>query len=391
MDLSRNTRLLLSILAVVIFLLYLLAQSTVSKQTRLKSVTALSASAAGLSAFAEYSRQAHTRLAVGKIDLRRAALLHSSELEGVGLYVAASPVRPFSDREARLLLDFTKAGGSILLSFHNEKSEEIVTKLLSSFPIEPQLEANRNFVNANSTEIFKIEPEEFAQQRLIKSADLPNTGAENPLFSFYSTSVFVNERCRYLGELSCYFQEFPVGKGAVFLFAGLPPIANALLVKNHNWLFAAALVKQFPEIQIDEYRHFFSEKDWRDLLTLPSLALPALALIGGAFIFFAFGYRRRPLTSITATQQVPPLTYHRFHERVLRRLLTRDRVGSTRPLELAVGDIHRLILQQYPKHAVQLKSIAQSDRQSLELTAKQLLRRFSHLVEFHRNRVQGNR
>lgn len=245
-----------------------------SRNVKATSYSVFSTSATGLSLFSSMAKALERQVLT-----KNSAFLHSDDLKNTELLLIYSPLMKISRHEAEVIQEFAADGGTVVLGFHDKESLKNLENLTGLFYDAIDIEEDSSFSNGHVTEIQQLPPM-FARNNTI------DPGSTSPL-SVYSLYTFTN--C-LKSTLSCYLKEQPVGNGRVLLWAGVPVLANALIIRGQNSLFAREILENFNRILVDEYHHFHTDKTTLDLLLEPVVSLPLLSLIVGAVVFFIYGF-----------------------------------------------------------------------------------------------------
>ena len=100
-------------------------------------------------------------------------------------------------------------------------------------------------------------------------------------------------------------------------------MANALLGRDANPTIALQLINSGLTIGIDEYHHFFSEKNTFDLFLEPTFALPVFGVTLAALLFMIWGRLNLEDAYGSRTTDTVALPYHALNQRILRGLTIR--------------------------------------------------------------------
>ena len=257
------TAAVVALLAVAVLLANELARS----EARKVAPTSYAKNGLGLSVFFRWLKQE----APDQVAPLEAALLHKEQLEGRKGYVLFSPGQPVSDLKQELLDQFVRGGGTLLLSAHNEHTLEMLRPLLARFQLKPELVEDDSFRNG--------EPVLATTEHAIGHF-LPRE-----TYAFYSPWRF--KGCRIF-TVECYVVQASHFGGQIYLFLGLPPVANGLLLKQHNHRFARRVSGSLLPLTVDEFDHFFSNRELLDLLATPTFALPAGGMLLAYLLFMLF-------------------------------------------------------------------------------------------------------
>jgi hypothetical protein len=330
----RAPALFLSILACI---LVLVLQVTVAPPERSKAVTTFSQGPLGVSLFAQYLRIKNP----DSVSTLRQAFLEDEHVDSssdAALFILA-PTRPFSAREANIVAQHVRNGGTLIASFHDNKTYEALSALIITLGNVPRIKESEKYRASFGT---RVRPR--ATSSLVpEQVDL----------QFYALNVFDSTECR-MGLLSCYVHEQTIGNGKLILIAGVPPIANSLLLKNENYQIAAHLANSYSRFIFDEYHHFYSEKDWTDLLKTPWISLPLFSMIVGAFLFFWLG--QPELEPLPEYKNKKPSAID-LGEAVVRTIMTKDTNASNHAL--AIQQMQSLQVL-FPKDSEEIRKLTES-------------------------------
>jgi hypothetical protein len=263
---------ILFITCALAFLLLWLWQSALrGNQSRQAAVSLRSSAAPGLSIFEKYAKQTSSASITGK-----AGAILSTEEVPFDLLLVSSPRGYFSKREAKILKEVLEQRPfDILLTFYDQKTYEPINRLLTDIGLElPALRENPDFTNGESRSVFA-------------PISVGGVQADNR-YSFYSNSIFDVPSCQVPTDFDCNVVEFAQGAGTITVIASLSPLANGLIWRNDNESFARHLLDSYQAIGVDEYRNFFGDVGFTDILSRPSVFLPLLLLISAALFSFVF-------------------------------------------------------------------------------------------------------
>jgi hypothetical protein len=240
----------------------------VASEKRKIAPTVYSDNGLGLSVFHEWLTTAYK----GQSKRVEAALFDEGPLQGQRGYVLFAPGEPVGELKEKLLEKFVKDGGTLYLSAHDERTLRILEPLLRKFQLNPDIEADPDF--KNNEPVFTVPSTPMGD---LKAGET---------YAFYS--LFRFRGCRPL-NIECYALQVNHFKGQVYVFLGLPPIANGLLLRADNHRLAERLAAESLPLAIDEYDHFYSNRELDDLLQTPAFFLPAAGMLLALILFLVFG------------------------------------------------------------------------------------------------------
>jgi hypothetical protein len=266
------------------------------KRVRYTAVTVYNRFAGGTSLFYDWMNSVQPGAAVSKSS----ALLNASELKGVDAFLIFSPRAALSPREIDLVERFVAEGGKVLLAFHGDISYELLRPLLRRWEMAAELKPNPGFHN-REPQVWQANEDSALFQKAGK-------------YAFYTSRLLARPTCRQ-SEFDCVVWQKDWKKGHVVLLAGLPLVSNGVLQVADNRQFALRLEAWAPHVLIDEYRHFFSDKTWMDLLREPSVAVPLLGFLTALLCFLVFAYTQLHQVR-EATADPEPRSYHAANEAI---------------------------------------------------------------------------
>lgn len=335
---SKFPKQLLLLLGIVfLFILFKVLELTLVHQDKMTSITGLSDSSSGVSLFIDWINTQSPESAT----LTRKPFLKIDEFSSVETLALLSPRSSFSKRETRLLEEFVRKGGKLILSFHSDKTHSVLSPLLTKLGISLPTEEIESFRNGIPQLVNSP-----SDQWLFKS------GEE---YAFYSLVKLKNSEC-IQDSISCFFSQHQIESGTVLVFSGLPFFSNGLLGKSQNAQAAFRLKTWAGKIVFDEYHHFFSDQSWVDFIRKPKLSLPLFGFTVLLFLFFLFGhtpFHERHLRDPTVEDSVSLQSWNervfftmlgssdfqkasQFHGRHLKRVMTRSGFIVELPTSLQV-------------------------------------------------------
>lgn len=232
------------------------------------SPTSYSPNGLGTSLF--YTWLSETR--PGALSRQEGALLEAKQLQGLQSYALFSPGNSVSELKQKLLDDFVKNGGTLFLSAHNEGTLDMLRPLLRHFLLDPAIEENPDFQNG-------------LPQWASPSIDEGIFRAEEN-YAFYSLWRYKN--CR-AGNTDCYLVHANHFRGQIYLFLGLPPLSNGLILSADNHRLASRIAAGSLPLAVDEFDHLYSNRDLLDLALKPAFFLPMTGMALALLLFLAFG------------------------------------------------------------------------------------------------------
>jgi hypothetical protein len=265
----------------------------------------------------------------GPLQQQKQPILTNETLRSSDLFLSLSPRLAYSEREAQIIKEFLVAGGTLVVSFHDQTSSQNVGELLAEFELPLPVRADPAFVDRQPIEVF---------------ADRA-VGPISPEMrvSFYSRYLLDLPECRDRG-VACYAARWPVGRGQVIVFAGYPPFVNGLITLGDNPELSARLRTRGDAVVIDDYRQFFSEKTVTDLLMEPSFAVPVAGVLIAAIVFLFFGDFNLIDRAEPESDTESHGSLHLFQEQMLKGLLRSVDRGSR--VEQQLHHVERLFPEQ---------------------------------------------
>ena len=228
-----------------------------------------------------------------KVSVNSEPLLFPAHLSSIDLYIIDSPIFPVSEKEKETLRSFVSQGGHLYLSFLRQENFSAFKNLISEFSLPEKIKKNDIFKNREAIRIKE----------------------ENETSYVYSSFIFDDAECGDPKLSQCYFRESSVGKGKIFIQAGLPLFSNALLVHEENQNYLLKMGEVYSRIAIDGYHQFFAQKSWADLLSNYRIFLPLFFFI--VFIFMYFIFRPYEETEPDNLGIQPKKNYHELYKDVM--------------------------------------------------------------------------
>lgn len=291
-------------------------------------------------------------------------ILKTEELEQFDTLMIFSPSMAISTREAKKVKAYVEQGGRLILSFHDRRSWLNLRSILTYFELDRRVKNEATFQNQES---LKIWPDQ-------------NIGSfeAGKKYQFYSRMIFDDAECKR-DRFLCYVREAKVGEGRVELWSGLPPLNNALISKDANAQLAEALAKYAGKIGVDEYHHFFADKDFWDLLGLPEVWIPLAGMILMMMIYFIFGGNLTDLNRHSDSSTGPRISYHDINQGVLEKA-----VSQLQNRRDALMEHREFLIRIYPRFRVaidqKLGQVASPDK---VITKKQFHEATHALIKIH--------
>lgn len=311
-----------------------------SYRDKYSSVTSLSSGPSGLSVFRELGEALYP----GSIIDRRKPILEEPDLNAVDAYLLLSPRFAVTEREAGFLKSYLQNGGILIASFHSEQTYSALRPLFRVLKLDIEIDSVKSFKN----------------YRIMKAAGSSSVPffEESKEYGVYASKHFVSDACPSPGSeasrvpIDCFVRYQQIGRGQLLLFSGIPPLSNGLIGYGGNPHLALSVLRNAMRLTIDEYRHFFSEKTFSDLLAEPVFTAPILTLVLAALLFLLFGDSDVPESASQKTRRKKAVHYHDFGANVIRGLL-----GGKRGLESAVALHQRFLMQLFPARAAEISEI----------------------------------
>ncbi len=330
----NRTRMSYAFGIVALALLFIWGTVQNARNDRLASVTSFSPGSSGTEIFTELLR----RTSPDDFAVQKTAYLDKEAVEEFSTVLLFGPTATVTEREASILAEFVKSGGTLLLSFHNEATETNAKHVLKALGIDLATKEAAHFVDRQGV--------------TVRPAKTSALFRESEGYVFYSSRVFDRAGCTG-NEFECFVHEQSVGEGTVTIFAGFPPLINPLIGKGSNPSLAAALLTGQTPILIDEYHHFFTEKSLGDLFLLPSFSVPIFGMVLTAILFFLFGAPSAQLSTPDKTVRRSGRSYHQMNELILSGLLRQDET-----LEASVARLKSYLLRTFPNQRERIERAA---------------------------------
>lgn len=331
----------LAALLIVAFVILLWLVSMPHQTERQQRVTVFSRGNASLSAFRDWKDVAPGQSAtINQSAFLFSEALFNAQVDGI---MMASPRDTITQKEARVLSDYVRRGGRLILSAHDRATYAHFRFLWRALEINETVEDNSDFKNQH---VIAVSPK--------YPSELFRPGRQ---YGFYSLIRFAGKPCAPNG-LACFAREIPFGQGHVLLTLGLPLPGNAMMAQVDNADFTLALGKWAPRLMIDEYHHFYTQNTRGDLLARADVALPLGGMIVGLVLFFIFGHapfhQRQLPTEISRT-------YHELNENVVRGFLQqRTNAGD------AIDMQQRFLLRLFPDQQATIHDLHQRARRQID-------------------------
>ncbi len=296
----KSKRNILILVAVLIFtpLYFYMDHATIERQ-KLGTVTTFSKAVGGLGLFYTLAKESTS------IDLIKKPILKWEELSQYKAIVMASPLFVPSERQGAILAEYVGYGGTLVLSFHNEATFDIVKIIVGDiagsggFTLKEDAHfKNGEAVNVTGKAILGDErlklfsPAEtytfYSPWRLHdveEKTDVTKTDGDTTPDNFSTRSI---PQDKTPPDLNHYVKIIEAGGGEVIVLAGLPPMGNALIGKTDNKNLSYRLLTTLSPLAIDEYYHGYSDRTIWDLFDLPLFALPITGMIVLMIVYFIF-------------------------------------------------------------------------------------------------------
>ena len=143
------------------------------------------------------------------------------------------------------------------------------------------------------------------------------------MYEFYSVLYFEKEGCP--GNSSkCYMHTMNVGSGQISLILGVSPLANYMIPRSDNALYAEWLSNRYRNIGFNEHIHFFTSKTLTDLLLLPAFIIPMFGIVLAVLLYYLFG--RHSLYDVKQEEKLPSLNMHEYFEKIFAGLIKKKKV-----------------------------------------------------------------
>ena len=263
----KHARIVSIVGSIALFVIYVVLSVMASDNSKRASVTSFSQGSFGVSIFAELVE----REKKSTLTILKKAILNLEQLREYDALLVLAPTRSFTGREVRIIREYVEQGGTLITSFHSEKTFNALYEII------PNLPELKDASTYNPGMPFEVTTTEGDTQ-------LPT----HAKMRFYSHQFFDVSSCRG-SDLSCVLYRAEYGEGGYIVLLGIPPLANALLPLGDNYLFAGAIIDRFSTIAVDEYHHFFTEKTWKDVVATPWVTIPLVVMLIGVIVFHLLG------------------------------------------------------------------------------------------------------
>jgi hypothetical protein len=336
---------------------YILAQfPSLSAAPRAGSTT-IAPGAAGVGVFFELKNKLLKNSAV---RIRR-PILEPASLQG--LQSLLSPQIKPSDRETKLLKDWVRAGGTLVVSFLNAEAYQRVQTLITDAGVTEPPETMSAFENSTAATVWPSIDRHF-----LKAGES---------YEFYSYLSYQGASCVQLKQ-PCYVLEGQMGRGRVFVFAGLVPFSNGLIDHLNNLQLASRLALFTGRSGFDEYHLMIGEKTLTDLLQDPHFVLPVLGFLVGLFIFFFFGTSDFDEHSVSVPARPLRRSFHSLNRNLIQKVVNAPHSMSE------AGQLHRKLLTRLlPEGRLEIDQIAERSDKHLDGPDDELTL-VTELIEFHK-------
>ena len=326
---------------VLLVVFYVGTNILIQKNEKLSNTSVFSEGGSGLSLLYGLGEKLHP----GSLDIARQIYVDESSMSGNKVIALFSPVASLSNREAELFKKFVTGGGILLVTFHSDAIWANLGTLKKAFGLGEEIKNVENFENGVPVDI-----------RAEKDLGFFRKGER---YSFYSSLQFDGGDCRF-SEFNCYVSYHEVGKGQIWLMAGLPLVSNGLINRGDNSKVAFRIFETPGKVMVDEFHHFFSSKTLGDLLMFPPFILPILGMVAGLLLFFLFGYSEfyEPPRKAAGEGR----SYHDVGEKILMNFVGKEGVRAEVPEQFA-----QFIRRLFPEKNFNLSEASEPRRKILEL------------------------
>ncbi len=305
---NRNRWIAFFIILLVIFWLSL--GSFVDEHNQMAGSTSFSSASSGVKTF----RLLKEKIDAESVDLNKRPTFTDQILKGYDTLMILDPKRPISKLESKIILEFVEKGGQLILSFSSEKRYGNILPIVSSMGWSLNLVENEKYKNGT--------PE------IIEPKELTDLWTPSQKFAVYSPYIVTNDACKY-NRFYCFVYYKTIGAGRIFLFSGLPPFSNALLLHGDNSGFSIRLAKWTKKTLFDEYHHFFTEKTAKDLFVNPHFMVPAIAVFLGCLIYFLFAQSKLDWMRQTSPRLTNDKSFHKLYSSTISNIVkTENNLGS---------------------------------------------------------------
>jgi hypothetical protein len=339
---------------------FLWLSHTSNQAEQLRAVTVYSRTNTSLSLFREWKEMARGQA----VAINKEAFLFPEKLAGFDGVMIASPLRPITDKEARVLAAYVRRGGRLLLSAHDKSTYVNLQSVLHGLDINDAIEEYPDFTNK--------------QIVAVSSPNRLEVFAPDTPYGFYSLIRFARPRCQ-AHTLECFALERGVERGKVLLTLGLPLPGNAMLSHAHNLDFTVAVGRWMPRLLIDEYHHFFSQQTWTDLLLRVEVAVPLGGMVAGLVLFFLFGHSGAPERTLPVPVSRP---YHTLNENIVRKFLHNPALAGE-----ALDLQRQFLLRLFPRHGEAVNALCQRAQQQVSRRPGALAWSLGDVIRFHREQL----
>lgn len=276
-------------------LFYYYAAYVQGERQNTSSVSSYGQTATGTSSLVTALQASHAE----SISILAGPLLTEDQLASTSLLVMTSVVQAVTEHEAEVISSFVHGGGRLLLSFHDQNTQNQLQALLAELGAKHQLVPNKSFRNHQLETVRLVTDQWFFRK--------------NEIYSIYSPLQFDRPECQMVGNVqsgNCYFDVQKLGLGQVITVLGIPFFANGLIGNADNSKLAARLFSRQDHTMFDEYHHFFAGNTLGDLLTLPAFMLPLVGLVLCLLLFFVLG----PSHQVEPVAIAPLVPLRGFHD-----------------------------------------------------------------------------
>ncbi len=214
-------------LVTVAFGLFIWLSQVQHRAEQLQSVNVYSRNNKSLSLLREWKQTALGQSVV----VNNKAFLFGDELGEFDGILIASPRLQISTKEAKVLTEYMRQGGRLLVSAHDQTTYANLGALWKQVGFDHAIQDMPNFANR------EVVPATTDEQ-----ASLFEPGQS---YGFYSLIQFAGLRCQS-NSLACFAQEIEVEQGNMVVTLGLPLPGNAMISHHHNIDFTLAFGQWAP-------------------------------------------------------------------------------------------------------------------------------------------------
>ncbi len=336
---SKN-RILAGLIIILVFSFFLLSHFAEEYQ-KTAGATSFSDASSGIRTF----KRLKEKVAPDSVQISRRPSFSLEELKGYDTFMVLDPKMKISPLEAKVIKNYVFEGGRLILSFSTQKNYYNLLNVLT--------ELNINF--------FTIENDEFknGETEIITPGEVTPIWTPLQKIAFYSPLLIKDEACNY-NRFYCFVSAHDYFGGRVFIFSGLLPFSNAMLIQGENAGLGIRMALWTGKTLIDEYHHFFSEKSFSDLLVDFNFVLPSLALIFGCVLFFLFSQSKLEWLRNLEKDSRDQSSFHEFYTKIL------DGVFEKQTRLTEAIEIHSQYLKtHYPAHKNEVDELTEIDKKTI--------------------------